>query len=418
MLPIFNNYINFLKNKTDKLDFLTEGYYWYDKSIIKAFDMTGNIVKVARVQFDDKLNVEVKLYDNNMMFLENWQETVQRNSSRLIELESKSIDLIKDNVVKHNNRKFAVLTSGGKDSSIVLHLVRKSNIEHEVIFNNTSLDCADTYLHIKRIANVVIINPEEGFYQWRERLNFIPTRFARACCSIFKEGAMTDYLDKDSKYLFFMGMRNQESARRSTYVDEWRNDKWGKREWDAILPIREWSELDVWLYILKEGMEFNDKYKKGYSRVGCAIACPFYQKSTWALDKYWYPKGFKRWQDILIEDFRSNNKDLIMNCTEEEYLTCWNGGVFREKPTDEVVEQFAKRNNLEVDVAKNYFNHRCSECDKRIKSKEVLGMNMKFNGRQVNRMYCKKHLIEKLNISKTEWNDIVQMFKQQGCDLF
>ena len=268
MLPIFKNYIKFLQTKTDKLDFLEEGYYWYDKSIIKAFDLTGNVVKVARVQFNDNLDANVKLYDNNMLFMEKWSETVERNKGRLTELECKSIDLILEHSSKHSDRKFAVLTSGGKDSSVTLHLVRKSKIEHEVIFNNTSLDCADTYNHIKRIKNITIINPEEGFYQWRKRLNFIPTRFARACCSIFKEGAMTDYLNKDDKYLFFMGMRNQESARRSTYVDEWRNDKWGKREWDAILPIREWSELDVWLYILKENMEFNTKYTKGYSRVG------------------------------------------------------------------------------------------------------------------------------------------------------
>ena len=103
------------------------------------------------------------------------------------------------------------------------------------------MDYADTYKHIKKEKNLTIINPKEGFYQWRKRLNFIPTRFARACCGIFKEGAMVDYLDEDEKYLFFMGMRNQESAKRSNYVDKWKNEKWGKREWDAILPIRTWS---------------------------------------------------------------------------------------------------------------------------------------------------------------------------------
>lgn len=92
--------------------------------------------------------------------------------------------------------------------------------------------------------------------------------FARACCNIFKEGAMIDYLDRNDKYLFFMGMRNQESSKRSNYTDEWKNDKWKGREWNAILPIREWSELDVWLYILKNNININPKYKKGYSRVG------------------------------------------------------------------------------------------------------------------------------------------------------
>ena len=164
--------------------------------------------------------------------------------------------------------KHIVSFSGGKDSTVTTHLVRQCVKDPEIIFNNTSLDCADTYLHIKKENNLTIINPKEGFYHWRKRRNFIPTRFARACCSIFKEGAMVDYLPEDSKYLFFMGMRNQESLKRSSYGDEWRNFKWGNREWDGILPIRKWSDLDIWLYILKNNIDINSKYKKGYSRVG------------------------------------------------------------------------------------------------------------------------------------------------------
>ena len=287
-----------------------------------------------------------------------------------------------------------------------------------MIFNNTTLDCADTYKHIKTKENLIKITPKEGFYQWRNRLNFIPTRFARACCSIFKEGAMIDYLNKDTNYLFFMGMRNQESSKRSNYTDVWINDKWKNRDWVAVLPIRQWSELDVWLYILKENINVNTKYKKGYSRVGCAIACPYYTKTTWALDKYWYPKAFNRWQEILKEDFKKNNKDIIMNCTEDEYLTCWNGGVFRDEPTKEVIEQFADRNNLDINVAKNFFSHKCEICNKKIKDKETLGMNMKINGRNINSMYCKKHLKEKLDLSEEQWNQMIDDFKKQGCELF
>ena len=45
MLPIFNEYIQFLNHKTENcLNFLKEGIYWYDKSIIKAFDKDGNLI--------------------------------------------------------------------------------------------------------------------------------------------------------------------------------------------------------------------------------------------------------------------------------------------------------------------------------------------------------------------------------------
>lgn len=418
MLPIFNDYIKFLNETTTELDFLKEGYYWYDKSIIKAFDINGNLIKIARIYYTDDLRVNIKKYKNADIKLESWKDTVVRNSDELSQLEYQSKKLIENSIDKYSDRKLAVLSSGGKDSSVTTYIVKSIYPNVEIIFNNTSLDCADTYLHIKKEDNLTIINPKEGFYQWRNRLNFIPTRFARACCNIFKEGAMVDYLDEDDKYLFFMGMRNQESAKRSNYIDEWKNEKWENREWDAILPIRKWTELQIWLYIFKNDIDINPKYKKGYSRVGCAIACPYYQKSTWVLDEYWYPNMRKRWTDILIEDFRTNNKDLIMNCTEKEYLTCWNGGIFRNEPTEDVVEEFANRNNLDIIVAKNYFNHTCTECNKRIKHKDVIGMNMKFNGRTISNMYCKKHLKQKLQLTDEQWDYYVETFKSQGCELF
>lgn len=416
MLPIFKEYITFLKTKTDGLDFLEEGIYWYDRSMIKAFSTSGDLVKIARIYVDDNLDITVKGYEVKEE-LETWQDTVKRYKDRLREIECNSLDLIQESIDKYQ-REVIVLSSGGKDSAIVTHLVKRCVGNPLVMFNNTSLDCADTYLYIKQEPNLLLTNPSEGFYQYRKRLNFVPTRFGRVCCRIFKEGNMIENLDDDKDYLFFMGMRNQESAKRSTYGDEWKNEKWGKRNWDAILPIREWSELEVWLYILQENIRINTKYKKGYSRVGCAIACPFYTKTTWVLDKYWYPKAFERWQRILVNDFRENNKDIIMNCTEQEYLTCWNGGVFRDEPTEEVIKEFAERNDLDEGVAENYFNHKCKECGKRIKSKEVLGMNMKLNGRNVENMYCKKHLKEILNIDNKEWDKMVEDFKDQDCKLF
>lgn len=400
MLPLFKEYISFLNEKTNnKLNFLEEAYYWYDNSIIKAYDIMGNINKIARLSVDDELNLSVKFYSNQSIMLESWKETVVRNTERLNSLEKESLETIKKYRDNFKDRNLAVLSSGGKDSSVTTHIVKKIFSNIEIIFNNTSLDCADTYLHIKKEDNLTIINPKEGFYQWRQRQNFIPTRFARACYNIFKESSMVSTLNNNSKYLFFMGMRNEESSTRKNYGDMWKNEKWSKLDWDALLPIRKFTELDIWLYIFKENISINPKYKKGYSRCGCAISCPFYSKITWALDKYWYPKMKKRWDDILVEDFRTNNKDLIMNCTEKEYLTYWNGGPLRDHPTDEVIYEFAFRNRLDFDIAKNYFGHKCVECDKQIKHKDVIAMNLKFNGRKTNYIYCKKHLQKALDIN-------------------
>jgi phosphoadenosine phosphosulfate reductase len=348
--------------------------------------------------------------------LEKWKDTVIRNINIITEREKESVSLIQECFQKYNEYEPHILTSGGKDSSVEMYLVRKVKQDTHSYANNTTLDCADTYLHLKTIENLDIINPKEGFYQWRERMNFIPTRFARACCDIFKEGAMMDYLDTSKKMVFFLGMRNEESSNRSNYLDYWDNQKWSK-EWKGCLPIRKWTELEIWLYIMYNNIPINEKYKKGYSRVGCAIACPYYTKSTWVLDDYWYPSMRKRWVDILVKDFKENNKAIIMNCTENEYISCWNGGTFRAEPTEGVILEFAQNNNLNLEIAEKYFNHICT-CNKKVKQKEVLAMNMKFFGRNTNQFLCKKCLMKNLDINKEQWIEQVNKFKQQGCELF
>jgi len=418
---IYGEYLEFLKSNGINIaeHKLKEGFYWLDRQIIKAYDTNGDIHKIIRLATDDELNISIKtVYENKEFQLESWEKTVERKKEHLKELETKSKQLILEQIDKNSDKKLKILSSGGKDSSVVTHLVRDLVNDTQIIFNNTSLDCADTYRHIKNQDNVHVINPKEGYYQWRKRLNFVGNRTSRACCTVFKEGAMVDVLDKDENYLFFMGMRNEESNTRKGYGDEWRNDKWGSRNWSAVLPIREWTEEDIWLYILFRDVPINSKYKKGYARVGCAVACPYYTKSTWVLDQYWYPKQFKRWHKILDSDFCDNNKDIILNCTQQEYHIAWNGGVYRTDPTKEVIEQFANRNNLDIEIATKYFSHRCEICDKRVKSKEVIAMNLKYNGRNTNKFYCKKDLMKILGINEEQWENNVNEFKSQDCVLF
>lgn len=218
---VFNEYINFLKDKglDNNLYNLEEGYYWQDRQIIKAYDKEGNIHKVLRIKIDDDFKITFTGYKKENFEIESWNETVIRNKDRLKELENESRKLITLQTLKYSDYILSILTSGGKDSTVVKHLVENRFKNTEVIFNNTTLDCADTYEYIKKIPNVQVITPEEGFYQWRNRLDFVPTRFSRACCTIFKEGAMVDNLDKNSKRLFFLGMRNEESSTRSEYGD-------------------------------------------------------------------------------------------------------------------------------------------------------------------------------------------------------
>lgn len=432
MNPIYNEYLTFLRDTTKQpLEDLKEGYFWLDKSIIKGFDKQGNEHKFYRVKIENSLErldcTKLKSYDNiSDVDLASWQDLIELQKEHLTQLEADSLELIKEKMEKFNTYTSIIPVSMGKDSMLTCHLVRKL-YPTKAIFNNTSLDCADTYRMVKTFPNCEIMNPEKGFYQYIKEQNIIFNRISRGCCRIFKVGEMVRRLDHNKPYLMWMGMRNEESNTRSGYQDEWVNEaEWGNTCWQGILPIRKWDEIDVWLYTIWKNIEINSKYKKGYSRVGCAVSCPYYTKSTWILDKYWYPTMRNRWENILKEDFIGNSKWLVMNCTVDEYINqAWNGGVFRDEPTEEVIKEYAKYSNLNEKVAAQYFNKYCDNgCKsqsgklKRIKAKDVIGMNLKYHGRNISKFYCKKCLMKMYNMDEEKWNKQVESFKQSGCDLF
>lgn len=439
MNPIFNEYITFLRDTTNQsIPELKEGYFWLDRQIVKCFDKQGKIHKIMRIKIDNSLKQYIcypKGYEKvEEIEIASWNDTIELNKDNLIRLENESLSMITEKLEKYLDYTPLVPVSTGKDSQVTCYLVRQVNPDTKALFNNTTLDCADSYKMAKNYDNCETCTPDEGFYQYRKRANFVPTRFGRACCRIFKVGAMVKQLDHNKKYLMFMGMRNEESNTRSGYQDEWVNEKeWGNTSWQGILPIRKWTELDIWLYTFLRNIEINDKYKKGYSRVGCAIACPYYTKSTWVLDAYWYPTMRQRWVKILTDDFINNKKWIIMNCTLDEYVNiAWNGGTYRDEPTKEVIEEFAKYNGLDVGdtkVATQYFNKYCSECttgeDKegnpkptRIKDKEVLAMNLKFHGREIEKFLCRKCFMKLYGMDENKWNYYVKAFKRDGCALF
>ena len=429
MQPIFPEYVQFLRSHNCDVDWFRENMFWLDNNIVKAFKRGGQVVSLYRVSVDDNLHLTLTKHKQNKDFdnFETWQETIQRNQDRLCRIEQESINLLQQYGL-HTDRKVSNTNSTGKDSMVVTHLAKKAKLEFKTFFNVTTLDVAESNRMAKRNGYQHIFPDPQygGFYQYVHNTGIIPNRFTRFCCQYFKERPTVDYFNANDRLLFMFGIRNEESNQRSNYEDVIKNPLWGNRDWIGILPIRKWSESDVWLYILAENIEINPKYKYGYSRVGCGIACPYYTKYTWVLDKFWYPYLFNRWRSILRNDFINNNKWLIMNCTIEEYVTkAWTGGVFRPEPTEEVIQEYATYSGIETDVAKKYFNRYCSNgCINkrrqplRIKDKNALAMNMKMFGRDIEKFKCKKCLIKEFGWTQEQWDRQIQEFKNQGCKLF
>lgn len=170
MNPIYNEYLTFLRDTTKQpLEDLKEGYFWLDKSIIKGFDKQGNEHKFYRVKIENSLEsvdcFKLKNYDNvSDVDLASWQDLIELQKEHLTKLEADSLELIKEKTEKFNTYTSIIPVSMGKDSMLTCHLVRKLYPETKAIFNNTSLDCADTYRMVKTFPNCEIMNPEKGFY--------------------------------------------------------------------------------------------------------------------------------------------------------------------------------------------------------------------------------------------------------------
>lgn len=423
MLPIYSDLLKMWSDLGYDLP-IKEGKYWLENNFIQAFTRDGTLRKLWKYKVFDDLHIEITPYHNKIKFcegdFETWKETADRLSPDLDTKIEESLTVIRDTVAKYKDYEFLVLTSTGKDSMVTLDLVQKVIPNVRVVFNNTSLDVADTYRMVKSHKDWEITNPKEGFYNWIRRMNYIPNRVSRGCCSIFKEGNSIEYLSDCEQLIQFMGVRNDESSKRADREYISHNPKWGNKQWYSCLPIRKWSELDVWLYTIKNNLEINGKYKKGYHRCGCGIACPYASKYTWVLDRYWYPTLRNRWEEIVQEDFLHNQRWTMMNCTLAEYIKDgWNGTLYRPEPTEEVINEFMKYKGItDRNVALQYFNKTCCECGKNVRQNDVLAMNLKMNGRNTNKIYCKKCLMKELGMSKDEWDNNVADFKAQGCKLF
>lgn len=72
-------------------------------------------------------------------------------------------------------------------------------------------------------------------------------------------------------------------------------------------PIIDWSEFDVWLYILLNRLDFNDAYRWGFGRVGCWV-CPMNSEWSDFLTELYFPEKSSKWREQLIEFARRIGK--------------------------------------------------------------------------------------------------------------
>lgn len=236
---------------------------------------------------------------------------VMANQDRLNYLIDEAHSFIRNAALKFPEERIVVSFSGGKDSTVTADLAVKalSNPSLVHIFGNTTLEFPSTieYAHRFRDAHPDAIfqiakNDEQDFYDVCDDIG-PPARMMRWCCSMFKTGPITRVINslyRSQQILTFYGIRKSESVSRSKYNRiEDSADAVKIQQQTVASPIFFWKDIDIWLYLIAENVDFNDAYRLGYDRVGC-WCCPNNNQRAQFLSRIYMPEQSKKWRDFLV----------------------------------------------------------------------------------------------------------------------
>ena len=246
--------------------------------------------------------------------IEHWQ-LKQRQS---LPLEGKILFTkarIKEFYIKMDGNVY-VSFSGGKDSTVLLHLVRSMYPDVPAVFVDTGLEYPEIRDFVKTIDNVVWLKPKMPFNQVIEKYGYpviskevahkihqirttksdklrnkrlhgqdgngklsekwkylvdAPFKISHKCCDVMKKRPVKAY-EKQTGNAPFVGTMACESAGRLTsYLRSGCNSFTGRA---MSTPMAIWLEQDVYDYLEMFGLPIAEIYHKGAKRTGC-IFCMF-----------------------------------------------------------------------------------------------------------------------------------------------
>jgi len=209
-------------------------------------------------------------------------------------LENQSIYIIREAYAKF--KKPATLWSMGKDSTVLLWLIRKAFFGHcpiPVIHIDTSYKIPAMIRFREKMARRWGLNLVIGMNKRALKAGMGPEKGRIRCCEALKTRPLQELVEKKGYSALMLAIRRDEEGTRAKeriFSPRDRNFEWDFKEqppefWEQyntnfdpsvhvrVHPMLQWTELNVWQYIQREGIPVIDLYfaKKGrrYRSLGC-----------------------------------------------------------------------------------------------------------------------------------------------------
>lgn len=176
-----------------------------------------------------------------------------------------------------------VLWSGGRDSTVMLHLALKAwDRDFKTVFVDTGITLPETLVFIRKqekawSLDLAIVRPGREFWPYARRYGF-PSFKRLWCRTHFKVRPLVKYLNQFKGWkLQALGVRRTESVQRMRsefYKHDFMRDRKVRLSY-SFHPIRNWTDKDVAMYVAKHEIPVNPCYEI-YKTTGCYY-CPFVQ---------------------------------------------------------------------------------------------------------------------------------------------
>ncbi len=295
-----------------KMWFLGASNYFFDEQT-KRISYRDWYKSKEHLKYADELRNDITIEEDYSFY----KGVIEANEVYIKQLIKEAEDYIVEVTEKYKKDNYfpTISFSGGKDSTVVSRLVRDALGDNSTLhfFGDTTLEFPETYDYVSGkfgeenpTTPMIPSETENDFFKLCKVFG-PPSQHERWCCTIFK----TSNLNKELEYLpgnslSFLGIRHSESAARKNYERTQDHSKISSQI--NAMPIIEWTDYDVWLYILYKNIIVNNCYQLGYKRVGC-WCCP--NNSDWSmmLTEIYHPEHMQRWKNMIYEFAEKTGKE-------------------------------------------------------------------------------------------------------------